>query len=31
MTLPQSPALLSVRDLAVHFPIGGRGRDGKSR
>jgi len=29
MTSPQSPALLSVRDLAVHFPIGGRGRDGK--
>ena len=29
MTTPQSPALLSVRDLAVHFPIGGRGRDGK--
>ncbi len=29
MTAPQSPALLSVRDLAVHFPIGGRGRDGK--
>jgi peptide/nickel transport system ATP-binding protein len=29
MTSPQSSALLSVRDLAVHFPIGGRGRDGK--
>jgi peptide/nickel transport system ATP-binding protein len=29
MTQPNAPALLSVRDLAVHFPIGGRGRDGK--
>ncbi|MGH8817467.1 MAG: ABC transporter ATP-binding protein [Achromobacter pestifer] len=26
---PHVPALLSVRDLAVHFPVGGRGRDGK--
>ncbi|KAG1322687.1 hypothetical protein G6F63_013288 [Rhizopus arrhizus] len=26
---PHVPALLSVRNLAVHFPVGGKGADGK--
>ncbi|WP_367352008.1 ABC transporter ATP-binding protein [Achromobacter animicus] len=29
MSQAQSSSLLSVRDLSVHFPVGGRGRDGK--
>ena len=29
MSQAHSSSLLSVRDLSVHFPVGGRGRDGK--